>query len=113
MTVREIADKLGYTIIAGEEGCGREAAGVFCCDLLSLAMGRAKADCVWVTVMGNVNVVAVAALADVACVVLAEGTEADADAVAKADTRGISLLAGKLPVFETAKAVYDLLSGAV
>ena len=31
-------------------------------DLLSLAMARAPADCAWVTVMGNMNTVAVATL---------------------------------------------------
>ena len=55
----------------------REVTRVFCCDLLSIAMGRAPADCAWVTVMGNMNTLAVASLADVSCVVLAEGTALD------------------------------------
>ena len=39
----------------------------FCCDLLSVAMGKAPAGCAWVTVMGNMNTLAVATLADAAC----------------------------------------------
>ena len=50
----------------------REVTRVFCCDLLSIAMSRAPSDSVWVTVMGNKNTVAVASLADVACIVLAD-----------------------------------------
>ena len=44
----------------------REVSKVFCCDLLSIAMGKAPADGVWVTVMGNKNTLAVATLTDTA-----------------------------------------------
>src|SRR5699024_3555956 len=40
----------------------RKLSKVFCCDLLSIAMGKAPADGVWVTVMGNKNTLAVASL---------------------------------------------------
>ena len=55
----------------------RSISKVFCCDLLSIAMGKAPSDSVWVTVMGNKNTLAVASLADVACIVLAEGVSLD------------------------------------
>ncbi len=55
----------------------RELSRVFCCDLLSIAMGKAPADGVWVTVMGNRNTLAVASLTDTACIVLAEGVSLD------------------------------------
>ena len=51
----------------------RDITKVFCCDLLSIAMGKAPGDSAWVTVMGNRNTLAVASLADVSCVILAEG----------------------------------------
>ena len=41
----------------------REIGGVYIGDLLSWVMGRAKADDAWITIMTNINVVAVAALA--------------------------------------------------
>ena len=81
----------------------------FCCDLLSIAMGRAPAGCVWVTVMGNLNTLAVAALADAACVILAEGAMLDEAAVKKAAQQGITVLRTEEPVFETALAVKELL----
>ena len=109
MTVGEAAEKLGFEILAGGEGLDREIKGVFCCDLLSLAMSRAKADDAWVTVMGNLNVVAVASLTDVSCAILAEGMKADADAIEKARTQGVALLCSDMPVFETAKAISDMI----
>ena len=51
----------------------REITGGYAGDLLSWVMGRANAGDAWVTIMSNMNVAAVAQLADVACVVFAEG----------------------------------------
>ena len=53
--------------------------GIYCCDLLSIVMGRAPADGLWVTVMGNLNSIAVAVLTDSACILLAEGMALDGD----------------------------------
>ncbi|HIX64302.1 MAG TPA: hypothetical protein H9852_07740 [Candidatus Mediterraneibacter colneyensis] len=85
----------------------REITKVFCCDLLSIAMGRAPAGCAWVTVMGNKNTLAVASLTDTACIVLAEGVTLDADTLAKAEEEGIAVLATGLPVFDAALKIYQ------
>ena len=106
MTDREAAQKLGMTVVHQEDD--RELSGVFCCDLLSVAMARAKADGAWVTVIGNVNAVAVADLTDTACLILAEGYSFD-DAAVKAASGKISLYQSKSPVFETALAINELL----
>ena len=85
----------------------REISKVFCCDLLSIAMGKAPADCVWVTVMGNKNTLAVATLADAACIVLAEGVSLDEGTLAKAGEEGIAVLATELPVFDIALEIHE------
>lgn len=107
MTVRELADTGNYQVTNLGDG-ERKIGKVFCCDLLSIAMGRAPADCAWVTVMGNMNTLAVASLADVSCVVLAEGTALDEASVRKAEEQGISVLASERPIFETALEIYRL-----
>ena len=89
----------------------REISKVFCCDLLSIAMGKAPADSVWVTVIGNKNTLAVATLADVACIVLAEGISLDDGTLAKAEEEGVCILATELPVFDIALVIYEA-SGA-
>ncbi len=80
---------------------------VFCCDLLSIAMGKAPSDSVWVTVMGNKNTLAVASLTEVACIVLAEGVCLDEGTLKKAESEGIAVLATELPVFDIALEVYE------
>lgn len=85
----------------------RELSRVFCCDLLSIAMGKAPADGVWVTVMGNRNTLAVASLTDTACIVLAEGVPLDEGTLAKAEEEGIAVLSTDLPSFDIALEIYQ------
>ena len=105
----QLANELGWKVVCSGEGASREIRGVYCCDLLSIVMGRAKADDAWFTVMANVNTVAVAVLADVACVILAEGMQLDADSLQKAEEQGVCVLAAELPVFEASRALADRL----
>lgn len=109
MTVRELIDKGLFQTV--NEGCGldRQITKPFCCDLLSIAMGRASEGCAWVTVMGNINTLAVAALTEAACVILAEGAVLDQTAAAKAREQEITVLSTDQPIFEAALAVYNLL----
>ena len=75
MTTNDLPAACGFLpLVPGEE---REIKGVFTGDLLSWAMGRAKEGDAWFTVMGNVNAVAVACLAECACVVLCHGAVLD------------------------------------
>ena len=62
MTVQQLTDALSLTIFSLEEP-DRPVTGGYCGDLLSWVMGRAPADGAWLTIMSNVNVAAVAALA--------------------------------------------------
>ena len=80
---------------------------IFCCDLLSIAMSRASAGCVWVTVMGNRNTLAVASLTDTACIILAEGVTLDEGTAAKAEEEGIAVLTTELPVFDMALRIHE------
>lgn len=94
-----LAEELGLEILNDADG-GRSITCGYAGDLLSWVMGRAPADCAWVTVMSNVNVVAVASLADVGCVILAENAELDGAALEKARTVGINIYRTSMPVFE-------------
>jgi hypothetical protein len=82
---------------------------VFCCDLLSIAMSKAPSDSAWVTVMGNMNTLAVASLADVACIIFAEGVMLDEVSLEKAKMQGITVLYTGLPIFDAALNVHQLI----
>ena len=101
MTVKALSEKLGLTPCTLPEG-DREINGVYCGDLLSWVMGKAQADNVWVTIMSNINVVAVASLSDVSCVILAEGVLPDEDAKKAAQEKDINLLLSDKSTYELA-----------
>ena len=48
MTPLELAEKTGLRVVSPGEGAEREIRGIYCCDLLSIVMGRAKADDAWI-----------------------------------------------------------------
>ena len=101
MTVKELCEKMELSVLTLPDG-DREIHGAYCCDLLSWVMGRAKADDVWITIMSNSNIVAVASLADTACILLAEGVELDDNVKAIAEAKGINVLTSKKTAYELA-----------
>lgn len=105
MTVNELISACGFDAICLPDG-EREIHGAYIGDLLSWVMGRAQADNAWITIMNNINVIAVASLADTACVILAEGVTLDDEIKTAAEQKDINVLASPLPAFETAEKLY-------
>lgn len=108
MTIRQLTEELGLTVFALDDP-DREVAGGYCGDLLSWVMGRAVAGGAWLTIMSNVNVAAVAALADVACVILTEGVQPDPALLTKARAQGVNLLGTDLPTYACAGRLHTLI----
>lgn len=106
MTVSELSNICNFEPIALPDG-DRDVSGCYIGDLLSWVMGRAKADCAWITIMSNINIVAVAALADVACIILSEGVTVDESVKTTAESKGVNILMSKMPSYETAKTISD------
>lgn len=111
MTIQNLIDKKIFRVINCGEDLERDVTAVFCCDLLSIAMGKAPADSAWVTVMGNVNTIAVATLADVSCIIMAEGAVLDEVGRAKAKQQGVTVLASEEPIFDAALKIYREIHG--
>ena len=109
MKVNDLLAENLFAVVNAGDNPDAEISKPFCCDLLSFAMGRAPKGAAWVTVMANVNTIAVADLADVALVVLAEGTKLDEMAIQKAKENGVCVLSTDEPVFETAEKIKRLL----
>ena len=101
MTIKELAQKLTLSVYAMPNP-DREVVGGYVGDLLSWVMGRASADSVWITIMSNINCIAVATLSDVSCILLAEGVTPDAELVRVATERGVNLLGCAEAAYEAA-----------
>ena len=108
MTVNELMAACGLTAAALPDG-DRTISGVYIGDLLSWVMGRAGADEAWITIMSNRNIVAVATLADTACIILAEGVTPDEGVAELATEKGVNILQSPLSAYEIALRLRDAL----
>ena len=85
----------------------REVECGYTCDLLSWVMAKGRRGCAWITVQTHMNVIAVASLHDMACVICPEGIEMDADSVKKAEEEGIVVLTSPLSAYEICGLMYQ------
>ena len=108
MTVRQLSLELELEPI-NEAEPDREITGGYTGDLLSWVMGRADQGHVWVTIMTNINIAAVATLADVSAIVLAEGVRPEQDVINTAREHGINIYSSPLDSFELCGRIYALL----
>lgn len=109
MTVKDLFDTKVFELV-NEGELSKEIASPFCCDLLSIAMSKIPANSAWVTIMGNMNTIAVASLMEVSCIILAEGIELDEDSLKKAKEQGITIFYTDMPIFQAALKVYQLIN---
>ena len=108
MTVSSLKELLSLTAFALPES-DRIVRGGYAGDLLSWVMGRAQADDAWLTIMSNPNIVAVATLTDVSCIILCEGVSPDAGVAALAAEKGINLLGSDSAAFALSAQISRLL----
>ncbi|MFO7667237.1 MAG: DRTGG domain-containing protein [Desulfobacterales bacterium] len=92
MTVKDLVEKFGLQSVAGEKGRWRSVKAGYCGDLLSDVMANAPEGCVWLTIQSHQNIIAVAVLREMACIVITGGHEPDNETVGKAESEGIPLL---------------------
>ena len=108
MTVAELKEKLGLEALCLPDP-DREVTGGYTGDLLSWVMGSASEGQAWVTIMSNVNVVAVATLCDVSCVVLAQGVTLEQNVLDTAQSKGVNILCSGSEAFELCCLIGDAL----
>ena len=109
MKLSELLEQTGWEQLTDGTDDDREITGCYLGDLLSWVMGRAQRGNVWITIMSNVNIVAVASLTDCAGVVLAEGVTPEQSVVDKANSQGVALVRSPVPAYESAMALHSLL----
>ena len=99
MTVEDIANRLKFIRYTAFD-TKMIVNDVYVCDLLSHAMANCKKDDVWITILSNINVAAVAHLTEVSCVVLAEDVQPDKLLIEKSKQNGILLFGTSLNAYK-------------
>jgi predicted transcriptional regulator len=109
MTIKEFSEKLGLEIATGDIGVLNIVTGGYICDLLSWVMSHAPKDGAWITVLNHINVVAVAVLTEVACIIMPEGIKPEDQTLKKAMEQGIPILCSKHDAYTLTCKMHDIL----
>ncbi len=106
----DLVQDLDLRVVCGEKLLDREVTGGYNSDLLSDVIANAAKNCVWITLQGHQNIVAVAMLKEIAGIILVNNRDPDEETVAKAIKEKIVIMVTDRSSFETAGRVFGLLS---
>lgn len=107
MKVSELVKELNLAIFSGGAGLDREITGGYVSDLLSDVMGNASEGEVWVTLQTHRNVVAIASLKELACVLLVSSLKPEQNTIDHSNEEGIPVLGTTMSTFEIAGLLYQ------
>lgn len=102
MTVFEAVEKCGFEVLTNGNNLENQIEGCYIGDLLSWVMGNAEEKNAWLTIMSNINIVAVASLTGVSCIILCEGVSPDEGVVEKANSQNVVILKSEKSAYYTA-----------
>lgn len=105
----ELVKALNLSVLTPKEiDPNLEVTGCYCGDLLSYVMAHAKSGDVWLTIQTHQNIVAVAVLLNLPCIVLVENNLPQEDTLFKAQREGIVLLSSLDNVYHLSGRLYAL-----
>lgn len=106
MTI-ELLARLAQANILAHGDHARDVTCGYACDLLSWVMARGQKGMAWVTVQTHLNVIAVASLHEMACVLLPDGLEMEGAVLEKAREEGIAVLSSPLSAYRLCGLLYQ------
>ena len=108
MKVNKLAKKTGLTVLTMPYP-EKEVTDGYAGDMPSWVMGRGKAGSVWITIMNNENIVAVASLLELSCIVVSDGSKVPENVIKIAEREGINLFSSKKSTFHLAAEIAGLI----
>ncbi|MCP4627683.1 MAG: 4Fe-4S dicluster domain-containing protein [bacterium] len=108
MTVNDLVKRFGLQVVAGANGLDRQVEDGYCGDLLSEIMGNAPEGCVWLTIQGHQNIVAVAVLRNMAAIIATGGQTPDDETLEKANQEGVPILLWSDSAYQLAGQLYSM-----
>ncbi len=109
MNLQQIIERLHLNLLTDSRNFDMiQTEGGYTSDLLSCVMAGAKSKYIWVTLQAHLNIVAVAALLDVAAIIITENAQPDSATIAKANEQGVILLSTPMPNFEVDGKLWEM-----
>lgn len=106
MTLAELVERFNLKVFSGQPELARMIGGGYASDLLSDVIAHGRKDQLWVTVQLHPNIIAVAALKELAAIVLVNGREPAAETIARAEKEHVPIFGTPLSTFEFAGRLY-------
>ncbi|HMB22500.1 MAG TPA: DRTGG domain-containing protein [Anaerolineales bacterium] len=109
MNLQQIIDELDLTVLTEpHDFTGIIPTGGYSSDLLSCVMAGAKKGHLWVTLQAHLNIVAIAALNEVAAIIITEKAQPDDASVTKANEQSVILLSTSQSTYEINGKLWEL-----
>ena len=109
MKVFELVKELNLKIFSGQEGLNNEITGGYVSDLQSDVMENALKGEVWITLQTHSNVVSIASLKELSCVLLVSSLEPEPGTIDSSNKENVPVLGTPLSTFEIAGLLYSIL----
>lgn len=108
MKIMDLAEAVQASFLTGELVENKEVSGIYSCDLLSWVMSHAQKGDAWITVLTHVNIVAVALLTEVSCIIIPEDIKVEEATINRAVKEGITILSTGMKTYEICRRVPGL-----
>ena len=109
MTLDEIIQQLNLKVLTEPKDFSAvKVKSGYCSDLLSCVMTGAEVGSVWITLMAHSNIVAVAALLDLAAIIITEDAQPEENTINQANEKGVMMLSSPHPNFHIIGQLWEL-----
>jgi len=102
MNSKLLVEKYGFKQLSGIDQ-DVSIQGVFISDLLSWVMGHSQSQDAWITIQSHSNILAVALLRELACIIVAHDVTVDQSTIDKANQEDLVVLSTSLSAYEICK----------
>jgi hypothetical protein len=109
MNLQEIIQKLDLKVLSNPKDFSvLDPKAGYAADLLSCAIANGVKGGIWVTLQAHLNIVAVAALLELAAIIITEDAQPDEATITKANAEGVTLLSTTHNTFYITGKLWEL-----
>jgi len=107
--LKDVVERLGLEVLTHSEKGDLEITGGYAGDLLSDVLANSEPGNLWATIQTHPNIVGVAAIKDLAAIILVNGRRYQEETTKKAQEQGVVLASASLSTFEVIGRLYKML----
>lgn len=100
MYIKDLVNKDEFNLVTQNTDLNKEIKYGYVGDLLSWVMGHAKKESAWITVQTHINIIAVASLLEISCIIIPENIKVETDTIKKANEEDITIICSSLNAYQ-------------